>query len=297
MSLVKDHRKVALIVASGPSAAIMRTQRVDKRRIAVIGVNGALDWMPFLDYWFTLDPSKVNRKRMRTYRHNAKYYIAFPKNKILIPSYVTRLDRHSPVYDPADEGKFGKSGCAIGLNTTPNTINTGNSAFGALGLAYQLGFETVGLIGVDANGAMRLDGGYSRDLSHLPELFESAMHQIDLVNLGDMNSKIPTMSFEEFHAGVPHLSSKIVSVHGLNAARREQEVRLKIYERRRLRAPAPTIDVLTDIETPPILTGHDSTRIPPPAVAGNNLVLHQNVDVRAESPGTHLHLPFLTTAL
>jgi hypothetical protein len=308
MAIEKDHRKTALIVAGGPSAAIMRTFRVNKSEIAIIAVNGALDWCRYFDYWFTLDPTKVNRKRMRTYRHNAKYFIAFPKGWILIPSYTTRLERYSPDPSPTREPEFedGKLTCAIGLNTAPNTINSGNSAFGALGLAYHLGFEKVGLIGVDANNAERVDGGFSRDLSHLPALFESAMHQIDLVNCGDMVSQIPTMSIRDFAAGVPHLSTKIMATQGMDAAVEDLNLRseIRVHSITQPNARSEPIEVLaesavSELIDPVTLTplrNNDPTN-PNPLATHGDLVLHQDVGVRKESPGTHVPLPYLTTVL
>jgi hypothetical protein len=296
MSVVKDQRKVAIIVAGGPSAAVMKNFRVDKRKIAVIAVNGALDWLPWFDFFFTLDPTKVNRKRIRTYRHGAKYYIAYPKGKILLPSYVSRLDRYSPEASrTAVLDENGKYTCAIGLNINPNIINSGNSAFGALGLAYHLGFEKVGLIGVDANNAPRVDGGYSRDLSHLPDLFESAMHQIDIVNLGEMESKIPKMSLKEFAAGIPHISSKMVVDKGYTVAVQDQMFRMQAREEQLRRGEiVPTLADVTN--TDPLcsaLSQNDGTQLQ----AGGSVLLHEDLAVREESPGTHIHLPYLTTAL
>jgi hypothetical protein len=287
MSLEKDGRKVAIIVASGPSAAPMRTMKVNSKEIAVIAVNGALDWCRHFSYWFTLDPSRVNRKRMRTYRHNAKYFIAYPKGQILIPSYVTRLERYSPVVNPFDASK---NPCAIGLNTAANVINSGNSAYGALGLAYHLGFEKVALIGVDANDEERIDGGNSRDLSHLPELFESAMHQIDIVNLGDMKSEIPTMNLQDFMAGVPHLSSKMIRTDGLQAALDDQQCKLQEYEARKLEMQRRASLNAISNDHP---QNHDTNQISP----DDHLVLHEDLAVPAEGPGTHFHLPWLTTTL
>lgn len=289
MSIVKDPRKTAIIVASGPSAAPMRTFRVPKKNIAVIVVNGALDWMPYADYFFTLDPSKVNRKRIRTYRHNAKYFVAYPKSKLLLPSYVTRLDRYSP---PGDEIRpDGLPNCAIGLSERPNVIHSGNSAWGALGLAYHLGFETVGLIGVDASTEQRVEGGYSRDLTHLPAVFESAMHQIDIVNLGNMQSRIPTMSLDEFAKGVPHRSSKIQARDGIDASFAEQRIRLKAYEAKQ--AAALTIGAVSQQDKSSLLPDHDASQL----ADGSGIVLHQDLAVRKEGPGTPLHLPYLTTSL
>ena len=295
MAIEKDHRKTALIVAGGPSAEIMKTFRVNKQQIAVIAVNGTLDWIRFFDYWFTLDPTKVNRKRMRTFRHNAKYFIAFPKGHILLPSYVTRLDRYSP--KPVDpDAPVDKLAGAIGLNTAPNIINSGNSAYGALGLAYQLGFEKVGLIGVDANTERRVDGGYSRDLTHLPTFFESAMHQIDIVNCGDMVSKIPTMSLQDFASGKPHLSSKILATQGMDAALEHLAGRQAM---RMLNPQVEVIDVLEDIIDANTLTPHKthdkSIYSADSSPADSDLVLHEDLGVRKESVGANVPLPFLTT--
>jgi hypothetical protein len=310
MAIEKDPRKIALIVAGGPSAAVMRTLRVNKREIAVIAVNGALDWLPFFDYWFTLDPTKVNRKRMRTFRHNGKYFIAFPKGHILIPSYVTRLERYSVPSLPDGEEAVGKLACAIGLSDAPNTVNSGNSAFGALGLAYHLGFEKVGLIGVDASTEERVDGGFSRDLSHLPALFESAMHQIDLVNCGAMESQIPKMSIREFATGVPCLSTKILAQHGIDAAQGH-------LANQRARAEELTIAHMTVGEYPQVIEPcivpadtkprydpvtltplkNNDSHSPNAGSAHGDLLLHQNVGVRKESPTTQLTLSRLTSAV
>ena len=86
------------------------------------------------------------------------------------------------------------------MNKTQGCINTGNSAWGALGLAWHLGFKDVALIGVDANGEQRCEGGRSQNLSHLPMLFTTAVGDFDrLVCLGKMQAPgIPNITLEEW---------------------------------------------------------------------------------------------------
>lgn len=65
-----------------------------------------------------------------------------------------------------------------GLSEDPGTINTGNSGFGGLGLAYHMRPHKVALLGVDGRKERRVDGGMPRSLDHLPALFESAVPQL-----------------------------------------------------------------------------------------------------------------------
>jgi len=87
-----------------------------------------------------------------------------------------------------------------GINQTPGHINTGNSAWGALGLAWHLGLRDVAFIGVDANDGPRCEGGNSDNLSHLPMLFASATHTFDkLACCGEMRAPgVPMMAIEEW---------------------------------------------------------------------------------------------------
>lgn len=81
----------------------------------------------------------------------------------------------------------------------PGKINSGNSAWGALGLAYHLGFTDVALVGVDGTTEERVEGGCSNNLSHLPLLFASALPQINVVSCGQLTG-IPQASFKDWIA-------------------------------------------------------------------------------------------------
>jgi len=110
----------------------------------------------------------------------------------------------------ADTSKNGIHGCTgtlsgkRGLSEDPTKIHTGNSAYGALGLAYHLGFEKLVFIGLDAGGD-HCDGTQQimKDVAfaHLNELFTSALPQVEgrVVNASP-NSTVdcfPRMTHEE----------------------------------------------------------------------------------------------------
>lgn len=193
-------KKKAIIVASGPSARGF----VPPKGITIIAVNGAIEWLSRADYFFTLDWAKVNMGRMAHRRQGVKYTAAFPESKWVMPwvKYYKRGEDRTIKQAPYGTPEYWlmRLRCKLGLSEDPTTINTGNSAYGALGLAYHLGFTDVALIGVDATREARIEGGHSRNLSHLPLLFASALPQINVVSCGKMGG-IPKMKMEDFIHG------------------------------------------------------------------------------------------------
>lgn len=187
----------AVIVGSGPSAAGFEPPA----GVTVIAVNGAIQWLSRVDHWFTLDPSPANYDRMSNPRPGVQYWAAVPKGTAL-PSHVMpfeRISESSPDLEPdrgTPEWWLWRWGCKLGLALDINKIHTGNSAYGALGLAYHLDAEKVALVGIDATDQPRIEGGRPNNLSHLPLLFKSALDQIDVVSCGHM-AGIPQMSIEE----------------------------------------------------------------------------------------------------
>jgi hypothetical protein len=166
--------------------------------VVVIAVNGAIEWLPRADYWFTLDPSPINMERMNNPRAGVTYCAALNEPA---PLWVRRFERVAGRGQEPSTGTpewwLWRWSAVKTISTTPGKIHTGNSAWGALGLAYHLGAERVALVGVDASGEDRIEGGKCRNLSHLPSLFESAMPQIKMVNCGHMNSMVPKMTIDE----------------------------------------------------------------------------------------------------
>ena len=59
-----------LIVANGQSARLVDFDRI---KAPIIAVNGAIDWLPRADLWFTLDMSEENRQRFDRQRPAVKY--------------------------------------------------------------------------------------------------------------------------------------------------------------------------------------------------------------------------------
>lgn len=185
-----------VIVASGPSAKGF----VPPSGVTVIAVNGAIEWLSRADYWFTLDPSAANLQRMRQRRAGVNYCAAVAGD-VMLPAGVTRYQRvakqgNEPLRNTPAWWLWRWS-AVCGLSNRTNAISTGNSAYGALGLAKHLGASKVALVGVDASGAARVEGGESNNLSHLPLLFESALGQIDFVNCGAMVSHVPSLTLKE----------------------------------------------------------------------------------------------------
>ena len=146
------------------------------RRITVVVVEGlALSW-------FTLDPDSRMLPTMRQARAGCVYYAAVP------PDYgcANALVRYHRIEPPAGVTYLrrlageGPLGARYGLSDDASTIHTGNSAYGALGLAYLMGARSVAILGLDgtrdayAYGPGRPLG----DFAHLPALFRSALPQL-----------------------------------------------------------------------------------------------------------------------
>lgn len=185
-----------IIVGSGPSLKDIDPQEILRADAHVIAVNGAIDWLNSANSWFTLDPSEENIRRMSNPVDGVVYYAAVDqKSRDKIPPHVRKLQRLSnppiktPVVKNSPQYWFRRWGCKEGLAETTNCINTGNSAYGALGLAYHWRPSKILLMGVDGSKHCRItgDGPSKRSLMHLPVLFGTAVEQlkrarIDVVN-------------------------------------------------------------------------------------------------------------------
>lgn len=186
-----------IIVGGGPSAKGF----VAPEGVSVIAVNGAINWLNRADYCFTLDPSPINMALMLNQKPDVKYYAAVPES-VYLPPGVKRMKRIAKRgSEPADKKSVDwllwRYSCVKTLCTTPGEIHTGNSSWGALGLAYHLGFKHVALIGVDGTSEPTLCGRKTGDHRHLNALFESAIGQINVVSCGGVNS-IPQMSIGDW---------------------------------------------------------------------------------------------------
>lgn len=191
----------AVIVASGPSARGF----IPPEDVVVIAVNGAATWLPRMDQWFSLDASPDNRRHLFVaHERGARCHVAgepwlLHARCMRIARYWTRVhaDPHRGPLPDTPEGHLRLNQAVLGINKTPGHINTGNSAWGALGLAWHMGFDDVALVGVDASTGERCEGGHSRNLSHLPLLFASALPDMRVVSCGALDS-VPQMTFGDW---------------------------------------------------------------------------------------------------
>jgi len=173
-----------IIVGSGPSAANF----VAPRGVPIIAVNGAIDWLNRASYFFTLDPSPDNMRRVGRgrRRRGVCYCMALPDVKerevrdgVLCFRRVAERGME-PKNTNSPEWWAWRWSAHFGLCEDENEIASGNSAYGALNLAFHIGFKHVALVGVDATQEPRVhSGGTPKNLSHLPLLFQSAREQIE----------------------------------------------------------------------------------------------------------------------
>ena len=197
-----EHGDRVIIVGSGPSALNF----VAPRGVPIIAVNGAIDWLNRASFFFTLDPSRENLQRVARgrRRRGVRYCMALPDVEQLEQrDGIWCLRRvaergEEPALKDSPEWWAWRWSAKMGLCEDKNEIASGNSAYGALNLAFHLGFKHVALVGVDATQQPRVhSGGVPNNLSHLPLLFQSARGQIDVVSCGQMDG-IPKMPLKEW---------------------------------------------------------------------------------------------------
>lgn len=176
-----------IIVGDGPSAAGFQSPH----GVTVIAVKRTINWLSRADYWFSLDYNADAMAIMRRQLPGVLYYCAAPRN-VRLPHGVIHLHRVEfqgiePTEKQSPEWWLWRWGCVLGLSEKQGAIHTGNSAYGALGLAYLKGYRDVLLVGVDGTqDARQSDGKTPNNLSHLPLLFRSALGQVNLATVGTM---------------------------------------------------------------------------------------------------------------
>ena len=169
---VTEKIEKALIVASGPSAKEVDFWKLSvPKDVTVISVNGTLPFLPCATHWFSLDLSSENKQVMWEHRlKKIRFYAGAFEDYIRTEGWVTFLKRRL--------GTGPRNAC-YGLSEDPEWVATGNSAYGALGLAYLMRAKKVALIGVDGTQRYWYGlGGPSGLLGHLKELFASSSEQL-----------------------------------------------------------------------------------------------------------------------
>ena len=198
-------RQRAIIVADGPSAAGFKPPE----GVSIFAVKGAINWLDRADFWFSLDPNHRTRAMMEIRRPGVRYACAVPPGCVLPPG-VERLERvQLPRFATHPRQKYTPEwwcwrwDAVPTLSTKQGKINTGNSAWGALGWAYLLGYRDVLLVGVDGTSEPRVsDNVPPKDLQHLPYLFESALPQLTLASVSSLG-KVPRVTLEEWLNACP----------------------------------------------------------------------------------------------
>jgi hypothetical protein len=156
----------------------------------IIVVNTSFTVVPFADYWFTLDITGVQQPTSSNF--SGKLYAAVPQtygtqNQVVTKNitYLHRLISHN---DPTISSE---SAYVTGLSEDNGCINTGNSGFGAFGLAYHMKPKKILILGMDGDiGYHYTDTRKNRPLTYLPLLMNSTVAQINKANIKVINGSI-----------------------------------------------------------------------------------------------------------
>lgn len=195
-----------LVVGTGPSVKELDFSQIKLRpNVIVLSVNTSILFLPYADIWFSIDHSNRNVECARVAQKRAipvvwalskkgrsslvvtgKNY--FFMNKIEKKSYSKKTPK-------TDKDWFDRWKCVYGFSDMPPNINTGNSLFSAVNLAYLDNPEMIGILGLDGNSEPSHGGNHKpNNLSHLPMLFASAVPQLEKkgiqVKNGSKNSAV-----------------------------------------------------------------------------------------------------------
>lgn len=203
------------IIGSGPSARLADFNAIPSDDI-VFGVNGTVEWVPHLDWWFTLDKNPINLKRLQSPKLDGVRCIVALPDDIILPKKIIRYKRLTAM-DQSNKTRtkqprrrntplwwMWRWQAIRTLSEIPGVIHTGNSMWGALQIAYQHNFRKIILVGLDGSRSPRVEGGNPNSLLHLPILFESAVDQLKNAGVqvfnSNPNSKVtcfPRVTFSE----------------------------------------------------------------------------------------------------
>lgn len=180
----------------------------------IIAVNDSGKIVTFADAWFTLDPWGLNGPQLPPTSFRGLLYAAVPDDFGTPKAYydnhrvaMTNMRiRYLHRLVPANSISVSSSDrYRAGLSEDDGCINTGNSGYGALNLAYHLRPKRVLLLGIDGDiGYYYTKTTQNRRLTNLPEMFASAKPQlekngIEVIN-GSINSAVtafPRMSIDD----------------------------------------------------------------------------------------------------
>lgn len=184
--------ETVIIVCTGPSLKNFNFENL-RGKGYIIAVNDAGKYVPFADAWFTLDPWGCGLAGSQFPKNfQGDLYAAVPDDYATAQAkshdhkvhpnptinYLHRIPFHTVNdYKPYDYLSWG-------LSDDRSCINTGNSGYGALNLAYHMNPKRIVLLGIDAsNGYFFDEGKYTKSLGHLPMIFRSTLPQLKEKNI------------------------------------------------------------------------------------------------------------------
>lgn len=204
--------KTAIIVGGGRSLTGLNFKRL--RGLGhIITINDSGKLIPFADSWFTLDPWGLGGEQLPPPNFSPRLYAAVGddfgtnyahvlQHRVTVQRKITflhRLSNHNMV------GQSSETAFRIPLAEEKDCISTGNSGYGAFGLAYHMRPARILLLGLDGDiGYHYTDKTANRRLTHLPKMFDGTKPQMDAAGIevinGSLNSTIttyPRMSVED----------------------------------------------------------------------------------------------------
>lgn len=214
-SVTEQHDSI-IIVASGSSLIGFDFRKLENCG-HIICVNNSYKGLEKFDSWFTLDPWGLSGEQPPK-NFKGTLYAAVPQDfgtnharvvahKNKMPTNIIYLHRLISHNKP---GVSSETAYRLGLSEDNGCINTGNSGFGAINLAYHMRPKKILLLGLDATvGYYYSKTEKNRPLDFLPMLVSSAKDQLENTNTvvinGSKDSKIdcfsryePNMALEIF---------------------------------------------------------------------------------------------------
>lgn len=193
----EDVKNNIIIVGSGKSLTGFDFERL-RGLGTIIAVNDAAKSIPFADMWFTLDPWGLHGPQLPPV-FSGKFYAAVPEDFGTMNAH-TKDHRHKPdhritfLHRLRSHNRVGVSSetaYKVGLSEDTSCINTGNSGYGALNLAYHFRPKKILILGIDGTmGYFYTNNTCNRPLTHLPAMFQSAKPQLDKAGIELINGSL-----------------------------------------------------------------------------------------------------------
>lgn len=187
-----------VILGSGKSVSKIDLQTLCYSNLYIISVNDSIKSLKRANCWFTLDPWGLHTTQLPPKNIPVdKLYAAVPcdygtpmartPNHRTTPTndkiiYLHRLQSHNYINESS------QTAYKLGLSEDSSCINTGNSGYGALNLAYHLNPKKIYLLGIDGDiGYFYSNTKTNRALTYLPIMFESSLPQLNNKNIQVIN--------------------------------------------------------------------------------------------------------------